>query len=63
MRESGFSKIVKKLIEEGVTYIGSSAGSVLVGPTIEPVKTMDNPNDAPNLNSFEGLGFIDFVIL
>lgn len=61
--QSGFGQALARLLGEGKIYIGSSAGSVLVGPTIEPVKTMDDPNDAPNLKSFEGLGFIDSVIL
>ena len=58
-----FGLVIAKLLEEGKVYIGSSAGSVLVGPTIEPVRTMDDPNDAPDLKSFEGLGLIDVVML
>ncbi|MEK9153629.1 MAG: Type 1 glutamine amidotransferase-like domain-containing protein [Patescibacteria group bacterium] len=34
-RKSGFDKIVKELVEQGVVYAGSSAGSYLVCPTIE----------------------------
>lgn len=61
--QSGLGKVLAMLLDQGKIYIGSSAGSVLIGPTIEPVKTFDNPNDAPNLKSFEGLSFINFVIL
>ena len=63
VNQSGFNKIIDRLLNEGKIYIGSSAGSVLVGPTVEPVKTMDDPLDAPNLKSFEGLNLVDFVIL
>lgn len=62
-RESGFDKIIKELVEEGTIYAGASAGAVLVGPTIEPIKSLDDPSKAPSLNSFKGLGLVDFVVL
>ncbi len=61
--KSGFDKVIVKLIDEGKIYIGSSAGSVIAGPTIEPVKVFDDPDEAPNLKSFESFGLIDLVIL
>lgn len=63
VRESGFDEIVKDMIEKGVVYIGSSAGAVLVSPTIEPVKGMDDEADAPRLTSYEGLGIVDYLVL
>ena len=60
---SGFNKIVKQLVENGKYYIGSSAGSVLAGLSIEPVKTLDDPSKAHNLQSFDGLRLIDKIIL
>lgn len=62
-KQSGFDKVVSRLVAEGKLYIGSSAGSVLVGPTIEPVKTLDDPDDAPALKSLSGIGLVDFVVL
>ena len=62
-RKSGFDRITKELIQEGVIYVGSSAGATFVCPTIEPVKTLDEPSKAPSLKSFEGLNLVDFVIL
>jgi len=59
----GLSHILPKLLDEGKIYVGSSAGSVLVGPTIEPVQTFDDPREAPGLTSYIGLGLIDTVIL
>ncbi len=61
--DSGFDKIVKKFVENGKYYIGSSAGSVLVGLSIELVRLLDNPNKAQNLKSFDGLKLIDKMIL
>lgn len=62
-RESGFDKIVKEIIEKGIIYVGSSAGAVLAGPDIEPVKPFDDPSKTPSLRSFKGLSLVDFVIL
>lgn len=63
VQKSGFDTVIHRLLDEGKIYIGSSAGSVLAGPTIEPVKLFDDTNEAPKLSSFEGLGLVDFVIL
>ncbi|MBI4153848.1 Type 1 glutamine amidotransferase-like domain-containing protein [Candidatus Woesearchaeota archaeon] len=62
MRDSGFTRIIGKLIKEGIVYIGQSAGACVAGPSIEPLKKMDNPEMA-KLESYGGLGFIDFVFL
>jgi dipeptidase E len=61
--ESGFDTVVKQLIDKGVVYIGSSAGSALVCPTIEYGKSFDDPKKAPNLNTYDGLGIVDFLII
>lgn len=60
---SAFDDKVKRLIEKGVWYVGSSAGAVLTCPNIEPVKYFDEPKDAPYLNTNEGMGLVDFLIL
>ena len=62
-RESGFDEITKELVQRGIIYVGSSAGAIIVGPTIEPVKVFDDPSKAPLLKSFEGLNLVDFLIL
>jgi len=60
--QSGFDKVVKKLINRGVIYIGSSAGSVLTCPTIEHIEGMDDQS-ITNLSNYTGLNLIDFLIL
>ncbi len=62
-RESGFDEVAKALIKKGIIYVGSSAGAIFVCPTIEPIKTLDDPSKALSLKSFEGLNLVDFVIL
>jgi dipeptidase E len=63
IRESGFDKVLPKMLDAGVVFVGTSAGSIIVGPDIEPVGLIDDPQDAPNLKSTKGLGLVDFVIL
>ena len=47
VRESGFDKVIKKLIERGVPYIGVSAGSYITCPTIE-TSTWKKPGEEKN---------------
>lgn len=57
-----FKKIVKKLLNAGVIYIGSSAGSLLACSNIEPIKFLDDPNVATDLESYDALALVDFII-
>jgi len=61
-RKCGFEKIVKDLMERGVIYIGSSAGSLLAGPDIEPIKYLDDPSKSESLRSFEAFGLTDVIV-
>lgn len=60
---SGFFKALERLLDEGKIYVGGSAGAVLLGPSLEPVKTLDRPELAPGLKNLNGPGFVDFVII
>lgn len=62
-RKSGFDRIVRELVDEGKYYIGSSAGAVIAGPTIEPVKSIDDSSQASDLDSFEGFHLLDKVVI
>ena len=57
-----FKKIVQGLLDKGVTYIGSSAGSILACPNIEPIKYLDDLKVAPDLHLYDALGLVDFLI-
>lgn len=63
VRQSGFDQIVKDLVKTGVIYIGSSAGSVLAGPNVEVDRIYDHRNLGRELDSYEGLGLVDFIVL
>ncbi len=61
--KSGFAEVVKEFVAKGKLYIGSSAGSILLGPTLDPIKTIDNPEEVPDLKKYDALGIVDFIIL
>jgi len=62
-RKSGFDQIIKSFVGKGGIYIGSSAGTLIAGPSIELAKDIDNQKEAPELTSHDGLGLVDFVVL
>lgn len=62
-QQSGFIEVVRDLVRKGKIYIGSSAGSLLAGPNIEVDKIYDDGEFNKVLNSYEGLGFVPFVVL
>jgi len=55
-------EIIKRKLNEGVIYMGSSAGSMIVGLRIDLVSEIDDRSKAPDLKS-TGLGIIDIAIL
>ena len=60
--KTGCDEIIKEKINNGVIYIGSSAGSMIVGTRIDLVSTIDDKSKAPDLKS-TGLDIIDLSIL
>ena len=64
LKRTGTDKLIKKHINKGKIYIGSSAGSAIVSKDIEYVKHMDDPDVAPELNNkFGALSVVDFYIV
>ena len=59
-RKSGFDRVVKKLVADGLIYIGSSAGSLLAGPNIET--SLDDPQTVPELTDYRGIHFTDIAV-
>ncbi len=62
-RKSQFDEIIIELTNKGIPYIGSSAGSILVGPSIEIALNIDNQLAAKELKNFEGIGLVNFIVL
>jgi len=62
VRESGFDKVVKELVDRGVIYIGVSAGSIIVGPNIETSGWKGGDRNEVGLVDLTALNFVPFNI-
>lgn len=63
LKRSQADKVICNLINQGKLYIGSSAGSIVLGPDLEYIKAMDDASKAPDLLNTQALGLINFSIL
>ncbi|MDR2973620.1 MAG: Type 1 glutamine amidotransferase-like domain-containing protein [Propionibacteriaceae bacterium] len=64
LRRSGADQLIVEQISAGKTYIGASAGSMILVKDISYVQHMDSPAAAPNLDGdFTALGVVDFCVV
>jgi len=61
MRACNFEKIIRKLLQEGKVYIGSSAGSIVAGRTIQTAGWDGDQNNV-GLKDLKGLNLVPFDI-
>ena len=54
---------LKERIENGLLYIGESAGSVIAAPDIEYASVIDDKTVATELDGYAGLNLVDFYIV
>ena len=62
IRESGFDKVVKDLINQGVVYIGVSAGSMVACQTIETANWKHQDKNEVGLEDFTAMGLVPFNV-
>lgn len=63
MKRKNVGKMIIDFIDKGKTYIGSSAGSIILSKNIEYINRMDDTAMASELFSYDSIGVIDFFIL
>ena len=61
IRKYNFDTVIKKAIDNGIIYIGSSAGSIILGNSVEYALPFDENN--VDLKDFSGLRIIDGIII
>ena len=61
LREKNLAEKIVQAINNGVIYIGSSAGSIILGKTIETALPYDE--NWVNLLDFKGLNIVDGIII
>jgi len=62
IRETGFADILKELLDEGRVYIGTSAGSYIMCPTIEVSDWNPDGKDRFGITDFTALNYVPFVL-
>ena len=62
MRVSGFDKLVNKLLDKGVVYVGESAGAYAACPTIEMAHWKHQDRDIVGLEDLTGLNLVPFLV-
>lgn len=62
IKETGFTEILKELLDEGRVYIGTSAGSYIMCPTIEVANWSDDGKDKFGMTDFTALNYVPFVL-
>lgn len=63
VKKTGFNLVVRELLRKGVIYVGSSAGSVIMGPDLNHLVTVDHPEVVKELKSYESLNLIKLRLL
>lgn len=61
-RKSGFDRWVKDFVENGKIYTGSSAGSIIAAPNIEPLRILETKIYEKKLKTYNSFGLVDFII-
>ena len=61
MRQCGFEAVIRKLLKEGIVYIGAGAGSIVAGKTIQTAEWTDK-GDKFNIKDLRGLNILPFDV-
>jgi len=61
LKVTGFGELLKKYIEEGGIFLGSSAGAIVLMDEIGPYSVADDPKKAPEI--VKPLGLINYAFL
>lgn len=62
-QKNHFGEYVKNRVQDGLIYISTSAGTVIAGPDIEPVRRDETTALAPDLHNTIGYRLVDFVVM
>jgi dipeptidase E len=63
IKKSGFDIVIKELLAKSVIYIGASAGSSVMGPTLDHLTTIDHQEIVPELTDYTALNLVPHLIV
>jgi dipeptidase E len=62
-KKSGFDRMIVNFVERGGLYVGVSAGSLIVGPSIDVINYTGGDENLVGLKDFSGIGFINKAVV
>ncbi|MGE6489055.1 Type 1 glutamine amidotransferase-like domain-containing protein [Paenisporosarcina sp. NPDC076898] len=62
LKKSGADEVIKQMSEEGKIIVGTSAGALVLGPSIKIIDLLHNDWNNVNLTNLGGLKLVDFSI-
>lgn len=62
-REANFKNSVESLLKKGGVYIGVSAGSIIIGPSVKIANEVQPDPNIVGLNDFAGFGIINTTVM
>ncbi len=63
LKRTGADKLIAEQVRAGKCYIGESADSAVLAPSIDYLQELDDATAAPDLDSYTSLALIDFYPL
>jgi len=63
IKESGFEKVVREMLEQGAIYIGASAGSYAACPTIETAEWKHQDKNLVGLTDLTAMNLVPFLVV
>lgn len=62
LQQTGASQLIKAAVRQGKIYIGTSAGSQVAGPDIDPLYKPEDKKWAKKVKITKAMGLVDLVI-
>ena len=63
LKRNGLLDLIKQKVQDGMLYIGESAGAIIACPDISYNQIMDNKTVATELTNYSGMELVDYYVL
>ena len=63
LKRNGLLNLIKQRVQDGMLYIGESAGAIIACPDISYNQIMDDKAVATELTNYSGMGLVDYYVL
>ena len=63
LKKKGLVEVIKSRVNDGMLYIGESAGAIIASHSVEYSQIMDDRSVAAELEDCFGLGLVDYCVL